>query len=117
MIRKRIVCDRIPGNRIPQFYPQAVKEVFGAKGNFIWVKQDKFRTVVSSIDNRHVVQMCLKKPGHYIAALAYDTEKKCIIYNDPWSGRSGLKNDGFNEEMYEDEFERNVQDFFIVYWK
>ncbi|MDR0556332.1 MAG: C39 family peptidase [Treponema sp.] len=60
------------------------------------------------------VQLCLVKPGHYIAAVAYDDLTREIIFNDPWPGRFPGGN-GFNRRMGKAEFKGNVKPFLIVY--
>jgi hypothetical protein len=100
------------GNEIPQFYPVAVSAVFGVAATFIWVSaMDK---VALFLRQGKAVQLCLKQPGHYIAALAWDEEKREIIFNDPWPARFPEGN-GFNRRMDEAEYRRNVKPFAVVY--
>jgi len=108
----RIVDGDIPGNRVPQFYPIAVYEVFGVKAWFCW--RLSFDDVAGHILEYSPVQICLKEPRHYVAVVAYDNVKKELIYNDSWPDRFPDKN-GFNRRMTEEEFSSNVQSFFIVY--
>lgn len=112
-IRKGV--DYLPGNRIPQFYPTAVKKVFGEKidAGFSW-NGNKWEIIFNHLKFGCAIQLCLKKPGHYIAALAFDEQE--IIYNDPWPDRKGLNNKGFNERMEIEEFKKNVQSYCIVYF-
>jgi hypothetical protein len=100
------------GNEVPQFYPVAVKAVFDAPARFEWGAD--FDTIAAELQSGKAVQLCLVKPGHYIAAVAYDDEKQEIIYNDPWPGRFEDGN-GFNRRMGRDECKANVKPFFIVY--
>ena len=108
----RAVDDNIPKNRVPQFYPLAVYEVFGVVSQFRW--GFSFDDVAAFVTAGNPVQMCLKKPGHYIAVVAYDGDKQHLIYNDSWPGRFKDKN-GFNRTMNYKEFSSNVQNYFIVY--
>jgi len=101
------------GNRIPQLYPYAVSQVFNVRCRLSW--GDSFSEISSIVSRGMGVQVCLKKPGHYIALLAFDDEEKEFIFNDPWPGRKGLKNRGFNERMTKEEFLGNVQNFFLIY--
>lgn len=110
-VRKGV--GHIPGNRIPQFYPIAVEKVFNARGQFRWLHN--FDEIENLLVSGRTVQLCLKKPGHYIAAVAFDLDTQEIIYNDPWPARSGLKNGGFNERMSRDEYDRNVQGYIVAY--
>ena len=103
--------DMWHGNEIPQFYPVAVAHVFGVKARFEW-KAD-FDQVAVALTAGNAVQLCLKKPGHYIAAVAYDDERDEIIFNDPWPGRFQDGN-GFNRRLSRADFS-NVKPFRIVY--
>jgi hypothetical protein len=58
--------------------------------------------------------LCLVKPGHYIAAVAFDGGAREIIFNDPWPGRFKDGN-GFNRRMGEAECKANLKPFRIVY--
>lgn len=103
--------DMWHGNEIPQFYPVAVQSVFGVKARFEWTAP--FETVIAELQAGKAVQLCLKKPGHYIAAVAYDDERDEIIFNDPWPGRFKDGN-GFNRRLKRVDFS-NVKPFRIVY--
>lgn len=108
----RILDGEIPGNRVPQFYPIAVFEVFDVKARFCW--RLSFSIVAGHIIHGSPVQICLKRPRHYIAVVAYDIVKNELIYNDSWPDRFPDK-EGFNRRMTEAEFSSNVESFFIVY--
>ena len=103
--------DMWHGNEVPQFYPVAVTVVFGVKARFEWGAV--FETVASELQNGKAVQLCLKKPGHYIAAVAYDDERNEVIFNDPWPRRFKDGN-GFNRRLSKADFS-NVKPFRIVY--
>jgi len=103
--------DMWHGNEIPQFYPVAVKSVFGVTAHFEW-KAD-FDKAAAELSAGKAVQLCLKKPGHYIAAVAYDDERDEIIFNDPLPGRFKDGN-GFNRRLKRIDFS-NVKPFRIVY--
>jgi hypothetical protein len=100
------------GNEVPQFYPVAVPAVFGVKAQFLW--GNDFDKIAACLAQGRSAQLCLVKPGHYIAAVAYDDEAQEIIYNDPWPGRFSDGN-GFNRRMGRAEYKANVKPFFIVY--
>ena len=104
--------SHIPGGRIPQFYPLAVMRVFGAKGEFQWLHN--FDKIAGYLSQGKTVQLCLRNPGHYIAAVAYDDTNEELIYNDPWPGRTGK---GFNLRMKRSEYDKNVTNYIIVYEK
>lgn len=101
----------VPGNRVPQYYPRAVAEVFAVRCDFVYT--NKLGAIQARLDDGHTVQLCLEQPGHYIAVLAYDTDTGELIYNDPWPARVG--GDGFNRRMGREEYERNVQPFALIY--
>ena len=107
----RTDVDQLPGNRVPQYYPLAVGEVFGARCDFAWLHS--FGGLSDYLIKGYAIQICLKSPGHYLAAIAFDDESGEIIYNDPWPGRLG--GDGFNIRMGSDEYEKNIQPFALIY--
>jgi hypothetical protein len=102
-----------PGNRIAQYYPVAIREVFGQECKFIM--GFNFSAAVLAIQNGKGVQICLKKPGHFIPLVAFDDTTKELIYNDPYPDRFSDKN-GFNRRMGEAEFKTNVQPYAIIYF-
>lgn len=109
----RKVGDNIPENRVPQFYPQAIWAVFCQNASFRWSLT--FSDVVLRVTNGHAVQICLKVPGHYVAVIAYDVNKKELIYNDSWGERFPDGKGGWHRRMGWEEFANNVQNYFIVY--
>ena len=100
------------GNEVPQFYPVAVPAVFGVQADFAWLSG--MGQVADHLREGRAVQLCLVKPGHYVAAVAWDQGSREIIYNDPWPGRFSDRN-GFNRRMGVCEFASNVKPFIIVY--
>lgn len=80
-IRKATPPQEWIGNEVPQFYPQAIKDVFNIHSQFSWTIN--LPTIKNEIDKNHGIMVTLKKPGHYIAIVGYD-DKDNIIYNDPW---------------------------------
>ena len=46
----------------------------------------------------------LLKPGHFVAAIAYNLDKEEIIYHNSWGSQPGNKNNGLFETMNEFEF-------------
>jgi len=109
----RAMDESIPENRVPQYYPVAVQEVFNAKAAFQWGKN--FDSIVTMLVEGRAVQLCLIKPGHYIAAVAYDEDTKEIIYHDSWGARFPDGKGGFARRMSKAEYDQNVKDYFIVY--
>lgn len=113
-IRDNVNPDEYMGNRVPQYYPEAIEQVFGASANFIW---GKMRDTIDYLNLECAVQVQLIKPAHYIAIVAYDNSVDEFIYNDSWPNRKGLQNNGFNERMTISEYKSNVHDFIIYYDK
>lgn len=108
----REVSDDIPENRVPQYYPYGVKQVFGVDAEFRWGL--KFQTIVELVGKGHAIQICLKNPGHYIAVVAVDYRTEELIYNDSWPSRFDDR-DGFNRRMGRSGYEANVQPYYILY--
>jgi hypothetical protein len=110
--RTDISPDRMPNNRVPQYYPLAVAQVFGAQGSFIWLTMPE--QLPKYLVEGRAVQICLEKPGHYLAAVAFDDEKDEIIFNDPWPDQYPDKN-GFNRRIARMTLWVNQKRFAIVY--
>jgi hypothetical protein len=112
-IRPEINPEAIQGNRIPQYYPAMAKDVFGVKAEYLdsltWGKLEQWLSM------RNTVQICLKSPGHYLAAVAKDMLTDEVIYHDSWPARVG--GDGFCKRMAKEEFVDNVKNFCIVYYE
>ncbi len=111
-IRHDVDPVSFPGNRIPQYYPYAVQQVFNAIGTFVWLSG--FERIVQYLTHGYAAQLCLVDPGHYIAAVAYDDTTNEIIYNDSWPDRFPDRN-GYHRHMGPEEFRNNVKKFAIVY--
>jgi hypothetical protein len=109
--RSDVRPDALQGNRVPQYYPLAVREVFGAHARFMFLHS--WRAVTEYLAAGWAVQLCLKNPGHYLAAVAYDSAADEIIYHDSWPARVG--GDGFARRMKREEYEQNVQNYVVLY--
>ena len=109
----RVVDPSIPENRVPQYYPKAVFDVFGARVDFRW--GPTFNSVADFVAKGQAVQLCLENPGHYIAVVAYDAEKRELIFHDSWGARFKDGKGGFARRMGENEFQSNVKSFYLVY--
>jgi hypothetical protein len=120
--------------QVPQYYPYAIKSLFGKDCYYIGYNIELTQQSKDSILNNQInsktlkwdylkywlkcgysVQCVLKKPGHYISIVAYDDDKNEMIYYDPWPNRLGLKNRGIQERMSLSEFLDNVKKYCIVY--
>jgi len=102
-------------NEIPQYYPIMANELFGMKAIFdfglVW------DLITSNLVEGNGIQLCLKKPGHYIAAVAYDSGTNEIIYNDSHPSRFKDGKGGHNRRMTKKEFLKNVKPYYIIYYK
>ena len=112
-IRPSLNPASIPGGRVPQYYPWAVKVLFNVVCEFKW--NMTFDSVSFDVSKGKAIQICFENPGHYVAVLAYDDVKDELIYNDPWSGNPMNKNGGFNERLSRREFIDNVKNYFLIY--
>ena len=104
--------EEFPGNQVPQYYPQAVREVYGVRAEFIFTSD--FGRIADLLSQGNGVMLCLKDPGHYVAAVAYSDMKGEIIYHDPWPARLGT---GFNLALGLAEYIDNVKEFAVVFPK
>jgi len=103
--------NKVHGNRVPDYYPLAVADVFATEGKFYQVL--KWDGIVAELKEGHAVQICIKVPGHYLAAVAYDDATEEIIYHDSWPKRT--KTNGFALRMKRGEYDSNVKDCVVVY--
>ena len=103
----------IPENRVPQFYPYAVMQVFGVSARFEWGVS--WGELVSYLKSGHSVQVCLKSPGHYIAVVAYDSDEDVMLYNDPWGSRFADGKGGWHRRLFKQAVAGNLQEYLIVY--
>ena len=99
------------GNEVPQYYPAAIRSVFGETA--MYVEGQSFDWIASMVYSGVGFMICLKDPGHYLAVVAYDNVANQLIYRDPWPGRTGT--DGFNLRMGIEEFKKNVKSFCIIF--
>jgi hypothetical protein len=97
-------------NEIIQFYPVALKIVFGAHAEVRLGA--KFDDVAAASCGGAAVMIHLNKPRHYLCVVAVDEASGALIYRDPWPARTGT--DGFNLRMTREEFAANVQDSIVI---
>jgi len=109
MHKVRRGVEQLPGNRVPQFYPPAVKDVFNVECRFRWFITH--HDLIEWLQQGYTIQVCLQSPSHYIAVVAFDTRTSEFIYNDPWPGRFE-DNDGFNKRFSDME---NLNAFAVIY--
>ena len=112
-----------PGNRIPQYFPLAAREVFGIAGKYTELPVSTLEkpmydylwsAVMNELLSEHPVQLCLINPGHYIAAVAFDMDADEIIINDSWPGRFTDGLGGFNRRLPKSEV-TNLRNFIVAY--
>jgi len=105
--------EMLPGNEVAQWYPLAVREVFGKPCEFAGAVS--FYEAKAHLARGRSVQVCLRKPGHFVALVAIDVETEEFIVNDSWGSR-WPDGDGFNKRLPRAEYEKNVKPLSLVYW-
>lgn len=103
----------LPGNEVAQWYPLAVRDVFGNTCAFSGSLS--YSEAVDCLRKGHALQVCLKRPGHFIALVAYDEERAEFIFNDGWAER-WPEGDGFNRRLSRADYEANLKPQSLVYW-
>ena len=109
------------GNRIPQFYPAMIKDVFGVTAIFAW---DKSYEYISKwiLENFSFLacfkeSMLKKVPGHFFTVVGFDDQTGNIIYNDPWPGNyypaRYLETSAMNRELTQAEWQENVEGYTV----
>jgi len=98
-------------NRVMGLYPPALLAVFGVSAMVLPLR---FDSLAAYLETGHSVQLLLKEPGHYIAAVAWDEAAKEVVYWDSWPERFP-DGDGFCRRMAEREYDTNVHVTGILY--
>jgi hypothetical protein len=75
-------AGKYPSNRIPQIYPYCVKQCFDVDAEY--KEEGDYEKIAQLLWNGDAVQLCI--PGHFIAALAYDSQINQIGFKDSWTG-------------------------------
>jgi hypothetical protein len=104
--------EAVLGNEVAEWYPLAVREVFGLTAKFVGPLS--LDSAIGHLSEGRAIQVCLVQPGHFVALVAYDFDKQEFIINDPWSGR-WPDGKGWNKRMPVSEFERNLTPKSLVY--
>ena len=107
--RQNLDPNNYEDNEIPQYYPVALKAVFGVNAEFAW---SNWTDVTARIKAGQAVMICLKNPGHFLAVVGWDDSTSELIYRDSWPGRT--HSDGFNLRMGLAEFQNNTQGFIVA---
>lgn len=104
-------------NRVPQYYPIAVKKIFRTEAVFSWGAD--FPSIAKCVSVGQAVVVLLKKPGHYITFKAYDDKTEELIYDDPWSKNpwpESLRGTSpFSRRLKDRDFD-NIDNFKIVFY-
>lgn len=109
--------ESIIPSRIPQYLAYAAEKCLGVKASFRWnVGIHKYSRIVAELKNGNAIQIQRKSPWHYLAIVAYDTDKNELIYHDSWPSRFANKK-GKAKRMTEKEFNKVADDFIIIYYK
>jgi hypothetical protein len=94
-------------HEVPQYYPAAVRGVFGVRADFEWGMD--FDKVAEYVRNGLAVMLNHKpdrsRSGHFVAIVAHDNKADDLIYHDSWPegipGHDGwavrIARDRFNE--------------------
>ena len=98
-------------NRVMALYEPAIKAVFGVR---VAVLPFRWAILIDDLVAGCTVQLLLKEPGHYIAAVAYDDETDEVLYWDSWPDRFPDKK-GFNVRLKREEFELNCHSLGVLY--
>lgn len=98
-------------HEVPQYYPLALREVFGVHARFTW--DVNFFAITQHVEAGNAAMIALKKPGHYLAVVAYDADEMELIYHDSWPGRFP-DNNGFAQRLTAGEYNSNVQPYAVL---
>ncbi len=78
----RSVPETTLNNEIPQYYPLAMREVFGV--DCVYVENLDFDAIKNYISQGYSVQIATINPGHFVGAYDYDSTNDNLIICDPW---------------------------------
>lgn len=103
-------------NRWIYSYPTLAKELFNVSSKMHWgASALSFDQAAKELTKGNGIQICLKRPGHYLACIAYDDDKDAILFSDSWGSRPGNKNGGWQEVLTRDEYNNNTVNHKLVY--
>jgi hypothetical protein len=105
--------ELVPGNEVAQWYPLAVREVFGNSCEF--VGNLPYAEAQAALARGKALQVCLRSPGHFVAIVAFDEEASEFIIKDSWGGR-WPDGDGFCKRMSRSEYETNLKPVSLAYF-
>lgn len=89
VIRPNLTPGKLPGNRVPQYYPWSIEQVFGVTDvEFLW--GPTFGNVAINVTQGRAVQLCMTK-GHFVTFVAFDDSTNELVYWDPMEGGFGKR--------------------------
>lgn len=103
----------IGAQEVPQYYPHAAAQLFGATGKFIErIRPDE---LFQCLTEGGAAQVSIH-PGHYISIVAYigTGDNQRFIFHDPWPQRIG--GNGFAQEMTLQDWARLSRGWGVLYW-
>ena len=103
-------------HEVPQYYPSAVRGVFGVSAQFVWIKN--YGAIAGYVKNGHAVMVNhkpdQKRAGHYIAIVAVDDSSDELIYHDSWpEGIPG--HDGWARRLSRDVYNNEVEGYAVIF--
>ena len=110
-IRKGLNYQNFFNNRVPQLYPFAIKSVFNVKARFEWQSLNNMEKLLKA---NVAIMVCLLKPSHYVAIVAYDKTEGTICIRDPWPNSPIAKGNGFNKWIKQETLFWNLEEFRIL---
>lgn len=116
--QKELFLDpNLPPNRVMQYYPIAMKEVFNVECYYMNKFDGPFWDfIIKKIKEKNAIQLLLRKPSHSVAIFAFDDNTNELVGADPWE-RPSNNNDGWNFRLSKDDIENNVYPQCIIYHK
>lgn len=108
----RDVPENTLANEIPQYYPLAMRLVFGVDCEY--VENIDFDTLKDYVAQGIGVQIATKNPGHFIGVYDYDASSDSLIIVDPWPDH--IANGEWWKVPYSrDDVSNNVNNWGIIY--
>lgn len=105
--------EKVAGNEVAQWYPWAVKKVFGAI-DCQFVGKMGVDEAADRLSHGQALQICLIKPGHFVAVVAFSPAEQAFVINDPWAGRWPDRS-GWNKRLSVREFLTNTKPVTLAY--
>lgn len=107
----RQLDEKYPEHRVPQFFPLALKLLYNIDAIF---RYGFAKNVCAEIKQGNSVVFCFKNPGHYCAAVGYDSKTNKILYHNPWPRDPRNKHGGFMEWIEFGEYNGNCHSWYVA---